>query len=112
MSQLHKYMARTILPKCADPVMRRKNVHSCALSPAKYGNTLIPDTDISKHLGIMQSSDGKLSNDVDALKNTIRGTFLSITGKVSDQAGPNPSTALKLYYACMLPKTIRLRAVE
>ena len=76
--------------------MRRKKVHSSALPPAKYG-TLIPETDIYNHLGIMQSSDGKLPNDVDALKCKILGTFLSITGKVSGQAGLNPSTAMKLY---------------
>jgi len=41
--------------KCAASVMRRKKVHSSAPPPAKYGNTLIPETDIYKHLGIMQS---------------------------------------------------------
>jgi len=54
----------------------------------------------------MQSSDGKLPNDVDALKCKIRGTFLLIIGKVSGQADPNPSTSLKLYHACVLPKTL------
>ena len=62
--------------------MRRKKVHNSAPPPAKYGNTLIPETDIYKHLGIMQSSNGKLPNDVDALKCKIRGTFLSLIKKV------------------------------
>jgi len=35
--------------KCTASVMRRKKVHSSAPPPAKYGNTLIPETDIYKH---------------------------------------------------------------
>jgi len=64
-----------------------------------------PRNQYHKHLGIMQSSNGKLPNDVDALKCKIRGTVLSLIKKGSGQAGPNPSTALKLYYACV-PKTL------
>jgi len=93
--------------------MRRKNVHSSAPPPAKYGNTLIPETYIYKHLGIMQSSNGKLPNDVDALKCKIWGTFLSITGKVFRTSSSEPEHSTETLLRMRASKNyIRLRVVE
>ena len=69
MLQLCKYMALLVQSLQMRSFRHaQKKVHSSVPPPAKYDNTLIPETDTYKHLGIMQLSDGKLPNDVDALK--------------------------------------------
>ena len=73
---------------------------------AMYGVTQIRETDSYKHLGIVQSRNGKHPYDIDAVTRTIRGTFLSLAGTVSGRAGPNPGTAMKLYYRSVLPHSV------
>ena len=92
--------------KCAASVLRRKKSVGSVPKPAMYGSIVIPETDTYKHLGIVQLSHGKHPHDTDTVTRQIRGTFLSVTGTVSGRYGPNPSTALKLYYACVLPRAL------
>ena len=94
--------------KCAASVLRRKKIVGCATVyvPAMYGITQIRETDSYKHLGIVQSGNGKHPYDIDAVTRSIRGTFLSLAGTVSGRAGPNPGTAMKLYYRSVLPHSV------
>ncbi|KAH3733190.1 hypothetical protein DPMN_039615 [Dreissena polymorpha] len=59
-----------------------------------------------KHLGIIQSISGKYPYDIDAVKQTIRGMFLSLSQKVSGRSGANPNTAIKLYKTAVIPKAL------
>ena len=54
----------------------------------------------------MQSSSGKQPFDVDHLQQSIRGTYLSITGLLNSNTGLNPITAFKLYRSCVLPRSL------
>ena len=72
---------------------------------AVYGSTVIPDTDSYKHLTIVQSASGKHPFNADRVKQTIRGTFMSITGMVSGSTGRNSSTSMNatelVYYRAL-----------
>ena len=63
-------------------------------------------TPIGLHLGVIQSPNGRYPVSVDAVKQCIRGTFLSLSNKVSGRDGASPLTLLKLYRTSVLPRAL------
>ncbi len=86
--------------------MSRKRTKAEPPLQITYGSTPIPEAANYKHLGIIQSLSGKYPHDIDTVKQTIRGTFLSLSQKVSGRSGTNPNTAIKLYKTAVVPKAL------
>ncbi|KAH3864512.1 hypothetical protein DPMN_027532 [Dreissena polymorpha] len=86
--------------------MGRKRSKAIPARQIAYDSTPIPEAANDKHLGIIQSISGKYPSDIDAVKQTIRGTFLSLSQKVSGRSGANPHTAIKLYKTAVIPKAL------
>ncbi|KAH3819472.1 hypothetical protein DPMN_121209 [Dreissena polymorpha] len=74
--------------------MGRKRSKAVPTLQITYDSTPIPGAENYKHLSIIQSISGKCPYDIDAVKQTIRGTFLSLYQKVSGRFGANPDTAI------------------
>ncbi|KAH3876191.1 hypothetical protein DPMN_000026 [Dreissena polymorpha] len=85
--------------------MGRKRSKAIPARQIAYDSTPIPEAANYKHLGIIQSTSGKYPYDIDAVKQTIRGTFLSLS-QVSGRSGANPNTAIKLYKTAVIPKAL------
>ncbi|KAH3849366.1 hypothetical protein DPMN_091765 [Dreissena polymorpha] len=86
--------------------MGRKRSKAVPTLQIAYDSTPIPEAANNKHLGIMQSISGKYPYGIAAVKQTIRGTFLSLSQKVSGRSGANPNTAIKLYNTAVIPKAL------
>ncbi|KAH3877868.1 hypothetical protein DPMN_001750 [Dreissena polymorpha] len=85
--------------------MGRKRSKAVPTLQITYDSTPIPEAANYKHLVIIQSISGKYPYDIDAVKQTIRGTFLSFSQK-SGRSGSNPNTAIKLYKTAVIPKAL------
>ena len=92
--------------KCAVMTMGRKRTKAEPPLQITYDSISIPEAAKYKHLGIIQSISGKYPYDIDTVKQTIRGTFLSLSQKVSERSGTNPNTAIKLYNTAVIPKAL------
>ena len=92
--------------KCATMVMDRKRSRRIEPKKLSYGTTTINEETRYKHLGVIQSPSGRYPFSADAAKQCIRGTFLSLSNKVSGRDGANPLTLLKLYRTSVLPRAL------
>ena len=93
--------------KCAACILRpSRSRGSRSPQAAYYGNSIVPETEAHRHLGITQSADGKQPSDVDAVKSVLKASFISITSRMTGPYGVNPSSAMKIYNACVLPRAL------
>ena len=86
--------------------MDRKRSRHVEPKKVSYGTTTITEEVSYKHLGVLQSSNGRYPLSVDDIKQSIRGTFMSLLSKVSGRDGANPLTLLKLYKTSVLPRAL------
>ncbi|KAH3697063.1 hypothetical protein DPMN_084548 [Dreissena polymorpha] len=86
--------------------MGRKRTKAVPLLRIAYDSTPTPEAEKYNHLGIIQSISGKYTCDIDNVKQTIRGTCLSLSQKVSGRSGANPNTAIKLYNTVVIRKVL------
>ncbi|KAH3723694.1 hypothetical protein DPMN_049488 [Dreissena polymorpha] len=76
--------------------MGRKRSKAVPTIQIAYDSTPIPEAANYKHFDIIQAIIGKYPYDIDAVKQTFRGMFLSLSQKVSGRSGANPNTLLYL----------------